>query len=338
MNSVKIATWEAPVSNSACVSDVEFPPGWSFPLSHAFGENNYEREIFRTHFAGSDITLQGLFNRVLAFRGPDGLPRARWQGPGFPPHDARVVRPDDQVCVHCALDLLEASLFDWWLSERSTADLPDGVLSREDCWYGIDCRTARHNMMHARNLNHICLPTRTGGETQGDPPENGHRTIVEEARTIDVYFPAYSPSDVIFRDAGNETVFMCSSVCEDEVIGDVSVIPGKLTVWGARGRTLVYYAMDGEECWHDGRVEILKDVRNMRWVRTSKGVVPEGCRPVVGGHTTIDGSREVLHHCAVWWCGQRVPGYASPRTGRAVITWDGHEWYIENEYELLCWN
>ncbi|KAG9128071.1 hypothetical protein FRC07_005211 [Ceratobasidium sp. 392] len=132
-------------------------------------------------------------------------------------------------------------------------------------------------------------------------------------------------------------MFMCSSIYQDEETGEESIIPGKLTMWERWG-VLVYYAMDGRERQTRGTVQILKDTRNMRWVRTSKGAVPPGCRPVVGGHTMIEGSREVLYHCTVWWRGQRVPGYTSPRTGHAVITWDGWEWYIEDGYELLCWN
>ncbi|KAG8719974.1 hypothetical protein FRC08_001476 [Ceratobasidium sp. 394] len=319
------------------LKDIEFPPEWTFPLRHAFGENVYERGVFGDYVNSLGINLQDLFRKVLAFRGPDGLPRANWHGPGHAPHDSRVVSPDAKTCMHCALDLLEASLFDWWLLERQTADLPEEVRSREDCWYGIACRTARHNPAHASNHNHICHPTRGGDNLEQDPPENGNRAVVEETSTLNHTFPAYSPSDVIFRDCGNETMFICSSIYHDDDTGEESIIPGKMTMWERWG-VMVYYAMNGRECGNRGTVQILKDTRNMRWVRSSKGIIPPGCRPVVGGHTTIEGSREVLYHCAVWWCGQRVPGYTSPQTGRAVITWSGSEWHIEDGYELLCWN
>ncbi|KAG8759589.1 hypothetical protein FRC12_009720 [Ceratobasidium sp. 428] len=318
------------------LKDVEFPDNWTFPLAHAFGENAYERRIFRDYLAEQGESLQGLFRKVLAFRGPAGLPRATWHGPDLT-RDAGVVSPDDKTCMHCAMDLLEASLFDWWLLERQTATLPEEASNREDCWYGIACRTARHNSAHASNWNHICHLTRGGDELQQYIPENGNRVVVLETSTLNHTFPAYSPSDVLFRDIGNKTMFMCSTVHQDDETGEESIIPGKLTMW-QEWNVSVFYAMNGDECLNHGTVQILKDMRNMRWVRTSKGVVPAGCRPVVGGHTMIGGSREVLYHCAVWWRGQRVPGYTSPRTGRAVITWDGSEWYIEDGYELLCWN
>jgi hypothetical protein len=100
----------------------------------------------------------------------------------------------------------------------------------------------------------------------------------------------------------------------------------------------VYFGLDGEEHDHVGLVQMLMDTRNMRWVRTSKGTVPAGCRPVVGGRMTLNGSSQELYHCAVWWQGQRVPGCTSQQMGHAAITWGGSEWYIEDQYELLCWN
>ncbi|KAG8699011.1 hypothetical protein FRC09_006889, partial [Ceratobasidium sp. 395] len=327
---------DSQTSRSIAELHVEFPDNWTFPLAHAFGENAYERRIFRDYLAEQGESLQGLFRKVLAFRGPAGLPRATWHGPDLT-RDAGVVSPDDKTCMHCAMDLLEASLFDWWLLERQTATLPEEASNREDCWYGIACRTARHNSAHASNWNHICHLTRGGDELQQYIPENGNRVVVLETSTLNHTFPAYSPSDVLFRDIGNKTMFMCSTVHQDDETGEESIIPGKLTMW-QEWNVSVFYAMNGDECLNHGTVQILKDMRNMRWVRTSKGVVPAGCRPVVGGHTMIGGSREVLYHCAVWWRGQRVPGYTSPRTGRAVITWDGSEWYIEDGYELLCWN
>ena len=112
-------------------------------------------------------------------------------------------------------------------------------------------------------------------------------------------------------------------------------IPGKTTMWSSGVK--VYFGLDGEEHEHDGLVQVLVDTRDMRWVRTSKGVIPAGCRPVVGGRGNFDGSNQELYHCAVWWHGQRVPGCTSERMGHAAITWGGSMWYFEDDYEILCW-
>jgi hypothetical protein len=201
----------------------------------------------------------------------------------------------------------------------------------------VTCRTARRDTDHARSLNHICQRTQVDRHTedrQHDASDNGDR-VVAESSDLNRNFPAYGPADVIFRDKGNEPVFLCSSIYRDS--RGLSTIPGRATIWGPSNVT-VYFGLDGDEHEHGGVVQMLVDTRNMRWVRTSKGIVPTGCRPVVGGRMTLNGSSQELYHCAVWWRGQRVPGCTSQRMGHAAITWGGSEWYIEDQYELLCWS
>jgi hypothetical protein len=104
--------------------DVEFPPGWNIPLSRAFGDNAHEQDIFRRYSRSRGMSLQDIFHEIIGLRGSNGLPRATWHGPGFAPHDSTTVGLDDKTCRYCALDLVEASLFDWWLSKRPSANLP----------------------------------------------------------------------------------------------------------------------------------------------------------------------------------------------------------------------
>ncbi|KAF9264598.1 hypothetical protein L218DRAFT_1076497 [Marasmius fiardii PR-910] len=65
---------------------------------------------------------------------------------------------DDWLCTGCLTRFLKENLHLWLLDKRIQAgdDVP-----KKDCWYGWDCRTQRHNVDHARKLNHICEPTRT---------------------------------------------------------------------------------------------------------------------------------------------------------------------------------
>ncbi|CAE6455395.1 unnamed protein product [Rhizoctonia solani] len=315
---------------------MDFSAQDDLPLMHAFGDNESERDIFRSWATNTGLGLQELFGEILTFRGPN-LPKASWHGNTHGAISSTDVNVDDKVCANCALDLVEASLFDWWLSKRQSGvvELPDSVTSRPDCWYGIECRTARHNYRHARDYNHICLKTVANQQESHDLPENGNRYVTESGDLDDV-FPAFSPSAIIFRDKGKEPSFMCSSVRETETGRDI--IPGKTTIWGPGFGVQVYYGERGRERLQRGQVQLLMDTRNMHWVQASRGVIPDGCRPVVGGQRVGASGTEELYHCAVWWHGQRVPGYAGKDIEHAAITWGGQEWYFKDNYEILCWN
>ncbi|KDN48604.1 hypothetical protein RSAG8_02591, partial [Rhizoctonia solani AG-8 WAC10335] len=212
----------------------------------------------------------------------------------------------------------------------------EDVTAREDCWYGIECRTARHNYRHARTHNHICRKTAADQpEENDDPPESGNRCVTE-SRDLDHTFPAFSPSAIIFRDKGKEPTFMCSSIRQTDA--GRNIIPGKVTIWGPGIGVQVYYGEMGQERLQYGQVQLLIDTRNMHWVRTARGVVPAGCRPVNGGQRVDANGTQELYHCAVWWQGQRTPGYACRDIEHAAITWGGQEWYFKDNYEILCWN
>ncbi|KAL5634621.1 hypothetical protein ACGC1H_002610 [Rhizoctonia solani] len=316
---------------------VDFPSHYDIPLTHAFGDNYFERDIFKAWAISTDLSLQALFLEILAFRGSN-LPKASWHGNAHGAISSAWVNLDDKVCIPCALDLVEASLFEWWLGKRQSGEveLPEDVTAREDCWYGVECRTARHNYRHARTYNHICRKAAVDpSEESYDPPENGNRYVTESSY-LDHTFPAFSPSAIIFRDKGKEPSFMCSSVRQTDA--GRSIIPGKVTMWGPDIGVRVYYGERGRERQQYGQVQLLVDTRNMHWVRVARGVVPAGCRPVNGGQRVdTDGTQE-LYHCAVWWQGQRIPGYTSRDIEHAVITWRGQEWYFKDNYEILCWD
>ncbi|CAE6425617.1 unnamed protein product [Rhizoctonia solani] len=308
--------------------DVSFPEGWALPLAHAFGGSYYERGLFATYARQRNWDLQELLREVLAFQG-SSLRKAYWHGHPFASSDPSTVNPDDMVCLQCASDLVEANLFEWWLAKRPESGLPFDILSRPDCGHGIECGSVRRDRDHARAFNHICRPTAQVDDrnNHGDVPERGDRYVASGA-DLDRNFPNFSPSKIIFRDKGKEPVFLCSSVCQGG-----STIPGKVTLWHD-SPVSVYYGASGTEHTHGGVVQILFDTRNMHWVRTSNGVIPAGCRPVLGGLM----SDQQLFHCAVWWRGQRIPGYTARNMNHAAIAWHGSEWYFRDQYEVLCWD
>ncbi|CAE6447144.1 unnamed protein product [Rhizoctonia solani] len=316
---------------------IDFPSYCDFPLTHAFGDNDFERDVFKAWATNTDMSLQDLFREILAFRG-SALPKASWHGNTHGAIGSACVNTNDKVCVPCALDLVEASLFEWWLAKRQSGEavLPEDITSREDCWYGIECRTARHNYRHATSYNHICQKTAIDRiEERHDPPENGNRYVTESS-DLDYTFPAFSPSTIIFRDKGKEPSFMCSSILQDDV--GRSVIPGKVTIWGPGIGVQVYYGEMGQERLQYGQVQLLMDTKDMHWLRTARNMIPEDCRPVHGGQRVDSTGTQELYHCAVWWQGQRIPGYVGKNDGCAVITWGGQEWYFMDNYEILCWN
>ncbi|CAE6425627.1 unnamed protein product [Rhizoctonia solani] len=209
---------------------VNFPLDYDIPLTHAFGDNEFERNIFKAWANSTGLGLHALFLEILAFRGTN-LPKASWHGNTHEAISSTCVNINDKVCIPCALDLVEASLFEWWLGKRQSGEveLPEDVTAREDCWYGIECRTARL-YRHARNYNHICRKTAVDQpEDIYDPPENGNR-YVAESNHLDHISLAFSPSAIIFRDKGKEPSFMCSSVRQTDA--GTSIIPGKVTIWG----------------------------------------------------------------------------------------------------------
>ncbi|CAL1696367.1 unnamed protein product [Somion occarium] len=63
-------------------------------------------------------------------------------------------------CIDCLRTFLKHRL--WRLLLQWKLQEPN-YQPKRDCWYGYDCRTQTHRLMHAQRLNHLCVPTR------GDP-------------------------------------------------------------------------------------------------------------------------------------------------------------------------
>lgn len=61
----------------------------------------------------------------------------------------------------------------------------------------------------------------------------------------------------------------------------------------------------------------------MEWIKARDGIVPDGTKPVIGGHE-LDGQE--IYHAACWKDGVRVPGKTSVAQGAASISWGAREW------------
>ncbi|KAF7332351.1 F-box domain-containing protein [Mycena kentingensis (nom. inval.)] len=59
-------------------------------------------------------------------------------------------------CNTCLRNYIEEHSWKWYLKQR----LEEGWIPPEDCWYGYDCKTQRHQH-HANSRNHLCKPTRS---------------------------------------------------------------------------------------------------------------------------------------------------------------------------------
>jgi hypothetical protein len=90
----------------------------------------------------------------------------------------------------------------------------------------------------------------------------------------------------------------------------------------------------GEEREHLGRFDLLPfREREMEFVKTVGGRVPDGRRPVEGGY---EENGEKLYHGAVVIDGVRVPGKTAPHLNGCNVPYGGVEQH-RNEHEILCW-
>lgn len=296
----------------------------------------HEREVLIKYAQDHSIGTQVLFETILRFRQGRGLQRASWQGIGRHPFQPYIVKEDDMVCYACARSLVSGNLVDWWQSAHRTLV----SAHRPSCQFGISCPQALVDEHHAQAYNHMCSPINGSGPNSlrdsTSSFEGGSRT---ERNQIELDHPnpfPFSSSEVQSRGQEGEPTFLCSVVIQSQGV-QVSV-PGRV-VLRADGAA-AYYLRGDEELTHGGMVRLLFDTQNMHWVHTSRGQIPPGCRPVLGGLDTRDedGAQE-LYHCAAWYKGRRVLGYTSRgmRCAHISLGVDGRTGRISDNYELLCW-
>ncbi|KAK4704325.1 hypothetical protein P7C70_g1886, partial [Phenoliferia sp. Uapishka_3] len=288
-----------------------------------------EQKIIDDYLDATDGNIETIFAELFLDRGVNPC-RPKFFGPALG-EDRAVLSLNDEVCRSCALAITESALNAEWPKMMSEpivrALLPPQVLNRADCWYGLSCRTAPHNAHHALRLNHLCPCTRPNPPS----PVSGARTLYTPH--IDPFVPPFDLSSVTFRDLDGAPVALASS----NVGGHRT--PGKcvLAKHGQLGRYQAWFSAavnEGEQSSHGG-IEVLWEIEGeVKWVRTSRGVVPDGERPVQGGR---DDAGEELWHAAGWVKGVRVPGKTGQGWEEARLSFGGQAWVVRDDYDLLCW-
>jgi len=140
-------------------------------------DNAHETSILSDYLATKNLTADGML-KVCLDRIADGTmnalktssvtPMIMLPGPmgiaipaGAPPTHHHATG-ESQVCLKCYKTVVKTASYEYRAAIPSS-ELPAAVMNRDDCWYGRDCRTMRHNPSHSQRLNHICVNAKGGG-------------------------------------------------------------------------------------------------------------------------------------------------------------------------------
>ncbi|KAG0244094.1 hypothetical protein BGX31_009892 [Mortierella sp. GBA43] len=90
----------------------------------------------------------GMENGQYTYLGTDGSPAAQGQD----------INSTHKLCLDCGRKFYMNGPLYKWRTELDPASLPAAVTSKEDCWWGRECRTQFSNThrAHAERLNHMC--------------------------------------------------------------------------------------------------------------------------------------------------------------------------------------
>ncbi|KAJ3433234.1 histone H3.1 [Anaeramoeba flamelloides] len=118
----------------------------------SFNWNEHEKKIVKEYLNTMNITMGELYQSCLQdvtdkkFNKKE-MPKYHW------------INKHTQICTKCWPNVFVELLYAW-RSKIPNNHLPKDVTNRIDCWYGRNCRTQKHNLLHAQKLNHICEQTR----------------------------------------------------------------------------------------------------------------------------------------------------------------------------------
>jgi len=159
---------------------------------------------------------------------------------------------------------------------------------------------------------------------QPPPPPSGFRVPLTTTGTFPDPHQLGQPP---FYDAdGTSPIYIGSALLER------SVHPCKI------GRHLQPFASvpyGGGEHGHHGRYDLLPfRPEQMEFVRTSRGMIPPGRRPIEGGYEE-DGAK--LYHAVGLVNGVKVPGKCGEHLHGCRAAFGGVEYSIDDNYEILCW-
>jgi len=117
----------------------------------------FEQDVLAEHLASQSKTLETAFK--------EGLHALKEKGSAVP-LDGPVpdllpthFTEDAALCRDCTVRVSVPALYEYMRAVPAD-QLPERIRRRRECWYGMNCRTAKHNPMHAARLNHVCPQTR----------------------------------------------------------------------------------------------------------------------------------------------------------------------------------
>jgi len=135
----------------------------SFPLtSHFFNNNIFERDVLRNYMTANNLDFPKLYDDIIDLVKRKKI--TRLNGPMNVSNLNAFISRDDfvesltttKVCFECIQIFYSALLYDY--REYIAPQLPQAIQSRNNCWYGKNCRT-QSKFSHAARLNHICEQT-----------------------------------------------------------------------------------------------------------------------------------------------------------------------------------
>jgi len=116
----------------------------------AINENKFEQTVLGDYLRAKRINFQRVANEMLT-----AMEQNQWNmnlnG------NQVMLHKNSLVCPECALSVWNELLYKY-REKIPPNELPAIVGQRQDCWYGRECRTQIHNIVHAQKLNHICPP------------------------------------------------------------------------------------------------------------------------------------------------------------------------------------
>ena len=120
-----------------------------------FNGNLYEVRMLREYQAVNNLTTQNIRDNMFEdfVDNPDGFKQLNNINGGIEVNDSVIMKRDSPICGTCWKLVWYQLCFIFRMDIKS--DMKDEVKDRQNCWYGINCRTMTHNDRHAKNLNHI---------------------------------------------------------------------------------------------------------------------------------------------------------------------------------------
>ncbi|GAM17200.1 hypothetical protein SAMD00019534_003750 [Acytostelium subglobosum LB1] len=117
---------------------------------NAFSGNQFEVKVMNDYVVKSQKNVNQIYHEVLADIESGKIPKE-----SIVTTTGATVSSDSWACYHCTSSVFGQALFTF-RKNLAKDQLPDYAQTREDCYYGKNCRTQFNKFDHAKRLNHVC--------------------------------------------------------------------------------------------------------------------------------------------------------------------------------------